>query len=306
MKKLAVILIFVACFTNAGACDICGCGVGGSYIGILPEFNQHVLGLRYRLNSLTTHLGTGGSTTYLTTEEKYQTFEFWGGWNIGEKFRVMAAVPYAFNEKSNQGISNRKNGIGDISVSGYYQLFNRQRTIPGDKILVQTLWAGAGMKLPTGKYADEDKPNALQNTNLFQLGTGSVDFTFNAMYDLRLQNAGLNISGSYKMNSANKYDYNYGNKVNTSAQVYYKFRVKEKLTIAPNAGMVYEHSKKDIDNKMMVDVSGGKLLQGSIGLETALRKLSIGASWQTPLTQDLADGFVRTNNRFMLHFSFIL
>ena len=68
MKKLAVLLIAVACFSKANACDICGCGVGGNYIGILPEFNQHVFGLRYRLNSLTTHIGTGGSTTYLTTE----------------------------------------------------------------------------------------------------------------------------------------------------------------------------------------------------------------------------------------------
>jgi hypothetical protein len=306
MKKLAVIVIAVICFSKANACDICGCGVGGNYIGILPEFNQHVFGLRYRLNSLTTHIGTGGNTTYLTTEEIYQTIELWGGWNIGKKFRVMAAVPYAFNERSNQGVSNRKDGVGDISVNGYYQLFNTQKVMPGGKALVQTFWAGAGLKLPTGRYTDEDKQNTSQNTNLFQLGTGSVDFAFNAMYDLQWQNAGLNISGTYKMNSDNKYDYNYGNKVNSSAQLYYKFRVKEKLTIAPNAGMVYENSKKDIDNKIMVDVSGGNLLQGSLGVETAVKKLSIGASWQTPLSQDLADGFVKTNSRVMLHISFIL
>jgi hypothetical protein len=306
MKKVAVIMIAGLSFLKANACDICGCGVGGNYIGILPEFHQHVFGLRYRFNSLTTHIGTGGNATYLTTEEKYQTIEAWGGWNIGKKFRVMAAVPYAFNEKSNQGISNRKNGIGDISVNAYYRLFNTQKTIPGGKTLVQTLWAGAGIKLPSGKYTDADKQNTSQNTNLFQLGTGSTDFTLNAMYDIQWQNAGLNISGSYKMNSDNKYNYNYGNKLNTSVQAYYKFRVKDKLTIAPNAGMVYENSKKDIDNEIMVDISGGNLLQGSIGVETAFEKISVGVNWQTPLSQNLADGFVKANSRVMLHFSFIL
>ena len=189
------------CFVKVNACDICGCGVGGYYIGILPEFNKHVFGLRYRLNSLKTHIGAGGNATYLTTEEKYQTIELWGGWNIGKKFRLMVAVPYAFDKRINQGISKTKNGIGDISVNGYYQLFNNRKTVHADKSLVQTLWVGGGIKLPTGKYVDADKQNTSQNANLFQLGTGSTDFTLNAMYDIRLQNAGLNISASYKINT---------------------------------------------------------------------------------------------------------
>jgi hypothetical protein len=174
------------------------------------------------------------------------------------------------------------------------------------KLMVQTLWIGGGIKLPTGKYTPADKQNTSQNANLFQLGTASYDFSVQAMYDLRIQDAGLNVSGSYKINTANKYDYGYGHKLNTAAQLYYKFRVKNKFTIAPNAGVNYENSKKDIDNKIKVDVSGGNLLLGTLGAETTFKKISFGGNWQMPLSQNLANGFVKANNRVMVHVSFML
>lgn len=306
MKKISVLIISLFFIAETNACDICGCGVGSYYIGILPEFHKHIFGIRYRYNSLKTHIGAGGSSTYLTTVERYHTAELWGAWNIGQKFRIMAAVPYAFNERDNQGVVKSKNGIGDISINGYYRLLNSKRAVFSEKLMVHTLWIGAGIKLPTGKYIPADKHNTSQNTNLFQLGTASYDFLLHAMYDVRIQDAGLNISASYKMNTANKQDYNYGNKLNTAAQLYYKLRVKNKFTIAPNAGLAYENSKQDIDNKIMVDVSGGNLLLGTLGVETTFKKLSLGANWQTPLSQNLANGFVKANNRMMVHVSFLL
>lgn len=306
MKKIIFALLFSICFFAGKACDICGCGVGGNYIGILPEFHKHVFGLRYRYNALQTHLGNGGSITYLTSLEKYQTLELWGGWNIGKKIRLMAVIPYAFNERSNQGISQSKNGPGDITVSGFYQLLNKHRTTGNGKMLTHTLWLGAGIKLPAGKYTAADKQNTSQNTNLFQLGTGSTDFTLQGMYDIRLQDAGFNLSANYKMNSANKYKYNYGNKLSTSAQFYYKWRVKNQVTLAPNAGMMFESARKDIDNKIKVDVSGGRLLLGTIGLESSFKKVSLGAVWQKPLSQNLANGIVKANSRVMVHVSFSL
>ncbi|MBL7701614.1 MAG: transporter [Ferruginibacter sp.] len=306
MKKIAITIAALFLFANAHACDICGCGVGGAYIGILPDFHKHIFGLRYRYNSLQTHLGVGGMATYLTTKERYNTVELWGGWTIGKKFRVMAAVPYAFNERMNLGSADSKNGLGDISINGYYRLLNDKRTVFSKKLLVQTLWIGGGVKLPTGKYVAADKQNTSQNTNLFQLGTASYDFSLHLMYDLRIQDAGLNISGSYKMNTANKYHYSYGNKLSTTAQLYCKLRVKNKFTVAPNAGISYENSKQDIDNKISVDVSGGNLLLGTLGVETTFKKISFGGNWQTPLSQNLANGFVKANSRMMLHVSFML
>ena len=298
--------VFVLCwFTRADACDICGCGVGGNYAGILPEFHKQIIGLRYRYNSLKTHLGVGGVNTYLTTQEFYRTAELWGGWNIRKKIRLMVSLPYAFNKRENQAQSKTKNGMGDASSSVYYQALNSRRNV-SNKLLLQTLWLGAGIKLPTGEYINADKQNTSQNNNLFQLGTASVDFTLNAMYDIRLQDAGLNISAGYKINTANKYRYCYGNKFSSTALAYYKLRVKKKFTLAPNAGIMYEQSKKDIDDHIAVDVSGGHLLVGTVGIETAFKKISVGANWQTPFSQNLANGIVKSNNRGMVHLSFLL
>jgi hypothetical protein len=306
MKKIIVISFAIFFLSKSYACDICGCGAGGNYIGILPEFHKHIFGLRYRSNSLNTHVGLNGMNTYLTSNEIYRTTEMWGGWNIGKKYRIMAAIPYSFNEKTNQGKSETKNGWGDIYVNGFYQILNNRHPVLSDKLLVQTLWIGAGLKIPTGKYTPADKGNLNQKTNLFQLGTGSVDFSINAMYDIRLQDAGINFSASYKMNTTNKYEYYYGNKLNTTAQAYYKIRIKNMFTVAPNIGFIYEQSKKDIDNNILVDISGGKLLAGSIGMEVSGNRISVGGSWQAPLSQNLANGIVKANNRMMVHISFLL
>lgn len=307
MKKILLTSIIALTFISSGvkACDICGCGVGNSYIGILPDFYKHIFGVRYRYNSLFTHIGAGGATTYLTTNEKYNITELWGGWTIGAKFRVMINAPYSLNEKINQGISQKKNGISDISLSGYYQLLNKRKTVLKDKLLIQSLWIGGGIKLPTGAYNPADKSVTNQNTNLFQLGTASVDYTLASMYDVRLQDAGINFSASYKINTGNKYNYTYGNKLNLSTQAYYKIRIGH-ITAAPNAGIQYEKAKQDIDNHFKVDLSGGRLLMATFGIECNFKNFAVGANLQTPLSQNLAGGFVKANNRMMMHISFAL
>jgi hypothetical protein len=307
MKKiLLTIITALGVPTITMCCDICGCGVGNTYIGILPEFHKHIFGLRYRYNSIWTHVGVGGSTTYLTTRETYNIAEAWGGWNLGKKFRVMASVPYSFNERTNQGITHQKSGIGDINIAGYYQLLNSRNTVIKNKLLVQSLWIGGGVKLATGIYNPSDKNTTNNNANLFQLGTGSYDFNAGIMYDIRLQDVGVNVAANYKVTTGNKYQYRYGNKFNINAQAYYKIRVNNKWTLAPNAGVQYEKAANDTDKGFDVTVSGGNLLLSTAGIETAAGKFSIGANFQTPLSQNLANGIVKANNRLMLHVAMAL
>ena len=304
MKKSLLILVFVYLFVSKTmACDICGCGVSSYYNGILPDFKKKIIGFRYRYNSLKTHVGVGGLESYLTTTESYRSAELWGGWNLGKRFRLMASIPYSFNERLNQGNVTHKEGIGDIAFAGYFLAFKQDKTVCTSKRLSQSLWIGGGIKLPTGEYNPAEKQGSTQNTNLFQLGTGSVDYMLNAMYDLRLQDAGINVNASYKMNSSNSHHYQYGNKLSNTAQLYYKFRPQHNLSIAPNTGIVYEKADEDFNTGFNVDISGGRVVLGSIGMEAAFNKLSVGGSWQTPISQNLANGFVQTNNRLMLHVS---
>jgi hypothetical protein len=297
--------VLISLSFSANACDICGAGGGSGYLGLLPDFYKYIFSVRHRYNYLHTHLGADGNTTYLTTNEKYHITEIWGGWAITSKTRLMITVPYSINEKINQGVAKNKSGFSDISVSGFFQLLNKKKAIFKKKELTQTLWIGAGIKLPTGEYNAEDKSATNQTANLFQLGTASFDYLFTATYDARLQKSGINMSASYKINSCNKHKYRYGNKVNITTQVYHKLSIK-KIALAPNAGFQFESSGKDADNGFKAALSGGKILSGTLGLETSINKIAVGANFQMPLSQQLANGFVKASNRMMMHLSFAL
>lgn len=302
LKKISL-LLFLLSPLSLLACDICGCGVGSYYIGILPEYNKRFVGLRYQYKQLQTHLGPQSNVTPLTTDETYQTAELWGGWNFGKKFRVLAFVPYNFNERSSQAVSGSKNGLGDIAVMGYYNLFTKSTSL-SSKLLVHSLWLGAGVKAPTGKYEPSERLAVTETPNNFQLGTASTDFTLNAAYDVRLNDLGVNLNVNYKVNTENKYEYRYGNKLTTNALLYYKFRLFHKLTLAPNAGILYETADKDIENsKYEVDVSGGHSASLVTGFELAMNKFSVGANYQTIVSQELANQRAKAGNRLMLHIS---
>lgn len=307
MKK--ILLPLLLCLTlvfGARACDICGCGVGSYYIGLLPEFSQRFAGLRYQHKSLQSHLGANGERSYLTSDETYRTAELWGGWNIGKRFRVLGFVPVNFNEHVNQGISDRQSGLGDIAMIGYYKLLDIRDNVLDNRLLVQSLWLGGGLKLPTGKYEPAVQEVNGESPNIFQLGTGSTDFMLSAMYDVRLMDFGVNTNITYKLNTENSYGYRYGNKLTANLQAYYKIKLASALTVAPNAGLLYETARQDTeDGKYKVDMSGGDITMGSVGLEATLKRLSVGLSFQQPLEQDLANGSVQAGNRLVVHTTFM-
>jgi hypothetical protein len=304
MRKLIIgTLLMLFTVSASKACDICGCGVGSYYLGILPEYNKRFIGLRYQHKMLQTHLGPMGERTPLTADETYQSAELWGGWNIGTRFRILAFVPYNFNERRSQDDAGNKNGLGDIALMGYYKFFDHTGNL-GDRLLVQSLWIGAGVKLPTGKYEPSERLAIQESPNNFQLGTESTDFTLNAAYDVRWNDLGLNANVNYKMNTENKYDYRYGNKLTTNVLVYHKFRVAKTFTVAPNIGVLYETAAKDVESKKYdVAVSGGYSLSAVAGLEVSMKGLSFGANYQNVRSQDLAGGRAKAGDRVMVHMS---
>jgi hypothetical protein len=304
MRKLIIgTLLMLFTINAAKACDICGCGVGSYYLGILPEYNKRFIGLRYQHKMLQTHLGPMGERTPLTADETYQSAELWGGWNIGTRFRILAFVPYNFNERRSQDDAGNKNGLGDIALMGYYKFFDHTGNL-GDRLLVQSLWIGAGLKLPTGKYEPSERLAIQESPNNFQLGTESTDFTLNAAYDVRWNDLGLNANVNYKMNTENKYDYRYGNKLTTNVLMYHKFRVAKTFTVAPNIGVLYETAAKDVESKKYdVAVSGGYSLSAVAGLEVSMKGLSFGANYQNVRSQDLAGGRAKAGDRVMVHMS---
>ncbi len=304
-KKILFLLFILSNITATFSCDICSCGIGNNYIGILPDFNQRIVGIRSRYNEIKTHLGQNNSNTYLATQENYHTVEVWGGWTLFEKIRLMASAPYHLNKKTSAEKTEHRNGFGDVNVMAYYQLLNTKQTTFSTFLLVHSLWIGGGIKLPTGQY--ETPTQTLQNTslNLFQLGTGSYDFNFSAMYDVRLQDAGINILGNYKLSSENSAAYQYGNKSSFNVQAYYKFNIKNQVKIMPNIGTQYETADTDTNKGLVVFSSGGNLFSTLVGVEVTFKKFALGGNFQLPLWQNIANETAKAGNKLMLHVAYM-
>ena len=298
MRKGLLFMLLITSLPSL-ACDICGAGAGGSYLGLMPSFRKRFFGLRYQHNSLLHHLGPGGSLNYLSTEENYYIAEAWGAINVGSRFRITGFVPYNFIERKNQQEHMNDQGLGDITLIGYYQLLDKSN----DRGWNQALWTGAGAKLPTGKYDPDEKNIQQASQNTFQLGTGSTDFSLNAMYDVRYNNTGLNINAGYKINTTNRYGYRYGNKFTANTLLYHRTDIGSKLVLTPNAGVLFETAAKDKKTKdIQVWETGGYSCMGTIGLEISAGRFNAGANFQKPLTQQLGEGKLKTQARAMIHF----
>ncbi len=301
MKKLLVVLIFSLSLYTGNACEICGCGLGNYYIGIMPHFNGKFIGLRYQFHHFRTRLNDDPSQF---SNDFYQTAELWGGWNIKPRLQALVFLPYNFNHQvSDEGTVNL-HGFGDIALLLNYKLVDINSK-DGKKNISHELWIGGGLKLPTGKFEIEDGSvdvAAIANT---QRGSGSVDYLLNTMYNFRSGKWGVTTNASYKINSTNKDHYRFGNKFSANSFVYYSIRSKNTF-ISPNAGLLFEHNEASQLSSAKVDLTGGSLLQAAGGMEFSFNKVSVGFNVQVPVSQNFAEGQTESRLKGMVHITFAL
>jgi len=299
MKKFVVTLsIVLFSVGGASACEICGCGLGNYYIGLLPQFSHKFFGLRYQYRNF--HTVMADDVTQFSRDH-YKTVEFWAGWNIGRRWHLIAIVPYNYiHQVSDDGVTNNQ-GIGDIAIMGNYKVFEKR----SKHSFTQQLWLGAGIKLPTGKFNIDATDPALVAVANTQTGSASTDFMLNAMYNIKIKKIGINSSASYKINTANKDNYSFGNKFSASSFVFYPIAKKE-IGIVPNVGLLYEQTASNKLVKETVAQTGGHLLSTAAGMELNYRKISIGANVQLPLQQNFSEGQTEMKLKGMMHVSFSL
>lgn len=299
MKKIVVLIsLIIISINTVNACEICGCGLGNYYIGLMPKFKHKFVGLRYQYKHFNTVMADDPTQF---SKDYFRSVELWGGWNIGKRWQVLAVIPYNYiHQVSDDGAVNN-NGLGDITALVNYKLFDRTSAFSKTKLFTQQLWIGAGVKAPTGKFnADAADPAIVAMANT-QSGSASTDFILNGIYNAGIGKLGVNSSVSYKINTANKDKYYFGNRF--SANSFVSYTLGSKVQVTPNIGLLYENMAASKLDKTSIAQTGGNAFNAAGGLEITYKAVSVGANVQLPISQRYASGQTEMKVRGMVHFT---
>lgn len=278
--KILFILLFIS--NSIYACEICGCSISSAGLGILPNYQNHFSGLRYKYSSYET-LHPDDNTI---SNDYYNQVEVWGRFVVNKKIQIFGFVPFVMNTQHESGVTNTVKDFGDASIVGNYMLLNQNIDSTGD--WKHFLQAGGGVKFPTGKYdLVQNQHTLLPN---LQPGTGTFDVTFNALYVLRYKSVGINLDVNYRINTKNRLQYQQGNKTNISTRLFYLKEAKN-MTFIPHLGLDIEGAAADIKYQSEVEYTGNKSLLGNIGLDIFYKKVSLGISTQVPISQTINSGY---------------
>ena len=299
-KSYFLLIILLAINFNAFACEICGCGVGNFYLGLLPNFKSKFIGVRYSFLQYHTELAKDPTQF---SNDYYKSTELWSGWNIGKKWQVLGFVPFTYNKKiSDDGVKSNS-GLGDISLMANYKLIQSRKINPQNQNIEHLLMIGGGIKLPTGAYHLDltDPANNIGDANSMN-GTGSTDLLMNVLYQLSIQQFGFNTTATYKANTVNAEDFRFGNRLTWNSLVFYRFNLNT-ITLSPNTGFMYERTKESEYLGSIIEQTGGYLLNASAGLEINFKKIAIGMNTQLPLKQSFGEGQTNSKLRGSMHIS---
>lgn len=301
--KIVLLLLAVVCLssTKVQACDVCGCSVGGNYFGILPQFQQHFVGLRYQQRSFnSTHLTLFPGEKPLQTQERFYTTELWGRYVPHRKVHLFAFVPYNYFTKDENDVHAVVSGLGDINFMAHYIVFNNGNDT--DRKWKQALQLGTGVKAPTGKSDHVQAYSGLLIPSL-QAGTGAFDIPFSAIYTIRNGKWGLNAEANYRWNLTNIRNYKFGDRITSSLRTFYWYSNRG-VTMLPHISLGYEYGFRDTDSDVEAEYTGSKSVLAGAGVDFYFGRFILNSSAQLPLYQHIAQGQIKADPRWNLGIAF--
>ena len=289
LKQIIALAIALFTLNSTFACDACSCTSMNSLDGQLLPSNRTFLGLSssyvHQLNGLDQRVNNASYSLY-------------AAYSFAKRWQILGNMPLQHNVIVSPSITKSKQiGLGDASIILSYMPYST----PEDKksLAKHTLILRAGIKLPTGYY-DEDN---LQTSNL---GTKSVDFLAAGQYIFERNKQGLNLAANVRLNTQNKFAYQYGNKYDVSA-FYFVNRETKKTSYMPFIGLAGEYIEKDISKNFVRTLSGGSGFYGLGGFLMRFDdKVSLFVKGELPILQDYKspDGQVYTNIRAQVQVSY--
>lgn len=278
-------------------CDACGCSANGGSMGFSSMLNNNFVGIRYIHQSYKSRDGVFNNSPWI--DENFNTAQIWTRIPLGKRIELMGLVPYHFNNRKKTTGKEGIDGLGDITIMGFYTLFG---TKTDSAAVLHKFQLGAGIKAPTGKY---DSANNGSINPSFQLGTGSWDYMLASEYTVKKNNLGLNAILNYIFKTENEKNYQFGNQFNYAATLFYSAKI-DNLNVVPQLGLAGEKYEDNKDHDENVPLTAGDILFGKMGVEVGFKKLSLGLNTMLPINQNLTGGRVEANYRWSVNLNYSL
>ena len=325
IKKIIVVTLFVAfSFSKVGAheikgscskhetfsffCDLCGCSTCSGSFGFGTLSNANFIGVRYIYQNFESKNGIFDNSP--KSEETFNTYQLWAQIPLTDAIYVTANLPYQDLNRSYTNSTENISGLGDSSLMGWYKLSFYKKKKEGAPVDFSTekeasghsIQFGLGIKLPTGTFEERLTDNINPG---FQLGTGSVDGIFSLGYNYGGNKIGVNTLLSYYLKGENKNEYQFGNQLSYSVNMYTAFST-EKMNIMPFVGLSGDSYKSIKQYGESLQDTDGNILNASLGSELAIEKFIFGASYTLPVSQSLFGDNVESKQRFSVYVNFAL
>lgn len=282
-------------FTSLEECDACGCSATGGAFGFGDLSQKNALTIRHLNQQYRSKETLFNDSPW--SKEDFNTIQFMGWVSIHEKIKVMAIIPYNFLNRFSTSQNTKLQGIGDISITGIYQILNLN---PNDNSH-HLLFGGLGVKLPSGTF-DTELSGSINPG--FQLGTGSLDYSFLTEYQLKYKKFTWQTLVNYLLKTENKNDFKFGNQLNINAALMYHCEINS-LMISPQLGYAYEHNQQNVDFGVAIPRSQGYAHMIRSGFEIKHKNWLLGTQYFIPVSQNLMNRMVQLEHRLNTYIQYL-
>lgn len=279
-------------------CDACGCSASGGSMGFSSMLNNNFVGVRYFKQSYTSRDGIFNNSPWI--DENFNTVQAWARIPVTQKIQISALVPYHFHERELTSGTESIAGLGDITVMGLYSVYETKKD---STLFTHKINLGAGVKMPTGKFAEANNLGSINQS--FQLGTGSWDYLLVSEYVIKKNNLGLNTMLNYVFKTENSKNYQYGDQFNYASTLFYLFNL-EAFQLVPQLGLAGEVYQTNKQHGLDLPDTAGDILFGKFGIEVGRDKFSLGINAMLPINQNLSSGKMEANYRWGINLNYTL
>lgn len=296
MKTLTLsLLLTMVTWTATYACDVCGCSIGGTGMGLMSAYRTNFASLTWQRVAFQGSLLHGSGSF-----DQFHTLDLNVRYHLYKRWQVQWQQPYRINIRDTQGEISELHGVGDARAWVNYVL------LPN---VGQTLkWyaeMGVGAQLPTGAY--NPQIHTLDLPENFNVGQGNWALLLQPRLIVQWQKAGLLASAIHQRNTASRSGYTFGNQFATQMQAFYQFNLKNNNQwISPYMGFIHERIAQDqYDNGTPVSGTSGTGWFINAGVSLRLQSIMCSASIASPQRQMYSLSEVTAQNRVMVQVSYL-